>query len=107
VRLAGQIKTGFYPTPPAVTHLVRTWLRFPAAPFAALDPCAGEGIALAQALAGTQGIGYGVELDRERAREARCRLAHVITGDWRTVQASVAAFSLLWCNPPYGAPRFA
>ena len=101
MRLAGQIKTGYYPTPPAVTDLVRSWLRFPGASFAALDPCAGEGIALAQTLDGTQGVGYGVELDRERAREARQRLDHVLTGDYRTMRASIAAFSLCWCNPPY------
>jgi predicted RNA methylase len=100
-----QIKTGFYPTPPAVTDLIRTWLHFPDAPFAALDPCAGEGIALAQSLVSTAGIGYGVELDHERAWEARKHLAHVLTGDWRTVRASVAAFSLCWCNPPFLATQ--
>ncbi len=100
MRLVGQIKAGFYPTPPTVTQLVRTWLRFSDKPFAALDPCAGEGVALAQVLAGTGGIGYGMELDRVRARDARTRLAHVLTGDWGTGRASVAAFSLCWCNPP-------
>ena len=107
MRSAGQIKMGYYATPARVVAMVRALLRFPDEPFSALDPCAGEGLALAQLLAGTTGLGYGIELDRDRARAARARLAHVITGDYRTVRASVAAFSLLWLNPPYGAPRFA
>ena len=101
MRLAGQIKAGFYPTPVIVTSMIRSWLRFPNAPFCALDPCAGEGVALAQTVAQTQGVTYGVELDTERSRAARQRLDHVLTGDYRTVRASIAAFSLLWCNPPY------
>jgi hypothetical protein len=101
VRLAGQIKLGYYPTPTTVTALVRSWLRFPDGPFAALDPCAGEGIALAQTLDGTRGAGYGIELDPERARAARTRLQRVITGDYKSLRASIAAFSLLWLNPPY------
>lgn len=101
MRSAGQIKMGYYATPARVVAMVRALLRFPDEPFSALDPCVGEGSALAQLLTGTTGIGYGIELDRDRARAARARLAHVITGDYRTVRASVAAFSLLWLNPPY------
>lgn len=101
MRLAGQIKLGYYPTPPSVTDLVRTWLAFPEGPFNALDPCAGEGIALAQCIEQTAAVGYGIELDPERARIARTRLTHVLTGDYRNARASIASFGLLWCNPPY------
>jgi hypothetical protein len=103
LRSYGQIKAGYYPTPPRVVAMVKSWLRFPTEPFTALDPCAGEGLALAQLLERTQGVGYAIELDRDRAREARTRLPHVITGDYRAVRASVAAFGLLWLNPPYDA----
>ena len=49
MRTAGQIKMGYYPTPPRIVELIRERLDFPTkTTFAALDPCCGEGNALQQ-----------------------------------------------------------
>ena len=101
MRLAAQVKMGYYPTPPVVVDRVKSWLEFPKAGFAALDPCCGEGFALAKCLEGTAGAGYGVELDFARAEEARKRLKKVLKGGFESTIISRGAFSLLWLNPPY------
>ncbi|MHB8927810.1 MAG: DUF6094 domain-containing protein [Bacillota bacterium] len=103
MRLAGQIKMGYYPTPPSVVDRVKGYFQFPNTGFAALDPCCGEGSALARVLEGTSGRGYGVELDFARAEEARKRLTKVLKGGFESTIISHGAFSLLWLNPPYDA----
>ncbi|MGB6063166.1 MAG: DUF6094 domain-containing protein, partial [Desulfomonilaceae bacterium] len=70
MRIAGRMKMGYYPTPSRVVEQVKNFLLFPHAPFTALDPCCGEGLALAQLVSGTQAFTYGVELDQYRADEA-------------------------------------
>lgn len=101
MRLAAQAKAGYYPTPPDVVDLVRCLVRFPEGPFAALDPCCGAGEALAAFLNGTEGVGYGIELGRERAGAARERLPRVIAGAFEYCRVSPGSFSVLWLNPPY------
>lgn len=101
MRLAGRIKMGYYPTPPRVVAMLSTWFGS-SQPFAALDPCCGEGRALADFLQCRHGAaGYGVELDRARAMEARRRLRRVLHTDAFFIRTSHEAFSLLWLNPPY------
>jgi hypothetical protein len=92
---------GFYPTPPEIVDLVRTWLRFPAAPFPALDPCAGEGEALARCVHGSKAVTYGIELDGGRVLAARQRLHRVLCCDALQARTAHDAWSLLWLNPPY------
>lgn len=101
MRLAGQVKMGFYPTPPSVVSLIASHIALDRGPFAALDPCCGEGAALAQILAGTQGAGYGIELDRARFEKARMALHRAIHSDAFFTRISHGAFGLLWLNPPY------
>jgi hypothetical protein len=49
MRLAAQMRGGFYPAPPEAVALTSTFLQRPFdQPFAILDPCAGEGAALRQ-----------------------------------------------------------
>lgn len=106
MRLEGQAKAGYYPTPPKTLALLVEGLaryRENLKGGAALDPCAGEGEALfrvAEALGMTP---YAVELDEERAKACKARLAplggKVVQGDGLRVEAS--GFSLLWLNPPY------
>ncbi len=43
--------------------------------FQRLDPCAGEGVALAGFAAGAPAVTYGIELDRRRTSKARARPA--------------------------------
>lgn len=100
MRLAGQVKAGYYPTPAVVVERVKRMLKFPQE-FAALDPCCGEGDALALLLEGTGGRGYGVELDIGRARAARERLYRAVPGAFELAKVPMRAFSLLFLNPPY------
>ena len=93
---------GFYPTPLSVVEQVVTWLHFPESPFPALDPCAGEGEALARCVAGTAAVTYGIELDGGRVVEAKKILARVLCADAiNGAHTSHEAWSLLWANPPY------
>jgi len=101
MRLAAQAKAGYYPTPLPVVRLLREMIQFPSGPFAALDPCCGTGEALAEFLAGSQGRGYGIELDQKRAEEARKKLYRVIASPFEYCQVSQSSLSVLWLNPPY------
>ncbi|MCW3589243.1 class I SAM-dependent methyltransferase, partial [Burkholderia cenocepacia] len=70
-----------------------------------LDPCAGEGVAIAeaaQALGPELASAYAVEFDQERATHARLLVDHCIHGDLMDTMISRQAFGLLWLNPPYG-----
>ena len=102
MRLIGQQKMGFYPTPPSVVDQVVTWLKFPETPFPALDPCAGEGAALARCVDGTAAVSFGIELDGGRVLEAKEVLNRVLCADAiNTARTSHDSWSLLWANPPY------
>jgi hypothetical protein len=78
MRIHGRIKMGHYPTPPRVVELIRNYLAFPPGQFSSLDPCCGEGYALAGLIAETSAVTYGVELDHQRAEESKRRLCHVL-----------------------------
>jgi hypothetical protein len=102
-RLSNYQKGGYYPFPdehlPAVASLFA-----PASEGRLLDPCAGEGRALAH-LAQAWGLTpYANELDKARA--ALCveqfGSAQAVEGDLFRLRASHDAFSLLWLNPLYG-----
>lgn len=103
MRLAGQVKMGYYPTPPGVVALLRPLLEVPAvgAKVFALDPCCGEGAALQALSAGRNVETFGIELDAARAREAASRLNHVLHASFDQVEISPEGFGLLFLNPPY------
>jgi len=102
MRLEAVAKAGFYPTPPRTLSLVVELLKGHAPHLRghwALDPCAGEGEALAQV---GQALGmktHGIELDAGRAERAAQVLDRVYQGDALRYWAS--GFGLLWLNPPY------
>ena len=113
MRLAAQAKGGFYPTPPRVTDLIAELIQPPAAyarndeTLRILDPCCGEGEALARL---AEGLGkphaapvetFGVELHSERAEEAKYRLDRVLGTDLFATSIANGAFGLLYLNPPY------
>lgn len=104
MRLAGQAKGGFYPTPPSVTELIDSHLSGPYgdSSFRILDPCCGEGDAAAMLGTSLNGAeSFGIELHAERAEEARNKLDHVVSGDLFKTSIANAAFGLLFLNPPY------
>jgi len=101
-RIASQAKAGFYPTPDTVCELLKTKIDFEEGITRLLDPCCGKGKTLSRLAAGVPTIAYGIELDHQRANEARSRLTKVSWGDALTeMLVSPNAFGLLYLNPPY------
>ncbi|MDO9453214.1 MAG: DUF6094 domain-containing protein [Stagnimonas sp.] len=100
------IKNGYFPTDEDTTSRILNAI-VPAASGAmrVLDPCAGEGVALAEVkahLGGDKAEAYGVEYDRERAWHAKGLLDRCIHGDFQDCLVGKRQFGLLWLNPPYG-----
>ena len=115
MRLAGQAKGGFYPTPPSVVDLIAGLIYAPVAygnrrgreTLRILDPCCGAGEAVAQlaerlAQPYTMPIEtYGVELHRDRAAEAGERLHRALAADLFQTSIANGVFGVLYLNPPY------
>lgn len=108
MRLAAQVKGGFYPAPEEAVAHAASFLEAPAGePFTILDPCAGEGAALrrlAKQLGCPQVLNYAIELDDSRAAtlQATMRDAHVLApADFFGCRASFGSFSFIWLNPPF------
>jgi hypothetical protein len=102
-RLAAKARCNYYPLPDREAELIRSCLAFPDQPFSALDPCAGEGRAMAVITESSPAIRYGIELDSYRAEAASKVLDHVIQGDALGAHARVESFGLTYCNPPFDA----
>jgi tRNA1(Val) A37 N6-methylase TrmN6 len=99
------VKNGYFPTDEAT--LVRTLSALAPSPgsISILDPCAGEGVAIAEvahALGRDQVQAFAVEYNSERARHARQLVDRCIQGDLMDTLISRQSFGLLWLNPPYG-----
>lgn len=102
-RLNAQIKMEYYPTPPRVVELIAAFVSRPLpAGVRLLDPCAGRGEALAQLAALLGGAETcGVELNADRAIEAKARLTRALACGYSELRAPANAFHLLFLNPPY------
>ncbi|MBN1887248.1 MAG: hypothetical protein JW850_04640 [Thermoflexales bacterium] len=112
MRLEGQTKLGYYPTPDKQTGLIATWLK-PAEPglkiaslvlgqvIKAFDPCCGKGEALAYLAAHLKAESYGIELSDSRAAEAKTRLDHVVNCGYEYAILAGGTFSFCLLNPPY------
>jgi tRNA1(Val) A37 N6-methylase TrmN6 len=101
MRLAGQKKMGYYPTPLSVVSIIRDRVVFPEKPFAVFDPCCGKGEALEVFCRDTSAVTYGVEADGERAEMAKGALAHVMRSPIEDCRIAHKSFSVIWLNPPY------
>ncbi len=102
MRLEAQAKAGFYPTPPQVVEILKTYIgEKKPGPKRLLDPCCGTGEAAALLAAASDCEAYGVEIHTGRAQTARKLLKKVISGNLFTVRACHEAFSFLFLNPPY------
>jgi hypothetical protein len=71
------------------------------------DPCCGEGIALAECAEdliskGASVFSAGIELNAERASQAKALLNHVVHANLDECFFSQTQYHLLWLNPPYG-----
>jgi hypothetical protein len=106
MRLAAQMRGGYYPAPPQAIAHAAAFLR-PDQPFAILDPCAGEGAALRQLgelLGCPPSQTYAIELDDSRAERLQANLpeAQVLApASFFGCRASFNSFSFIWLNPPF------
>ena len=85
--------------------LLRRAVTFPAEPTNLLDPCCGEGEALAHFADGTGAVTYGIEIDELRGKQAQKRLHRVGFGSFFFSRVSSGAFQGLFLNPPYLSVR--
>lgn len=102
------LKDGYYPTDEATLTLIAKRLTFKAGTQRLLDPCCGEGLALAKLAAGIEAHPqsalhtYGVELDAGRAESASQCLDTVLRSNAFDTVIGAGSQSLLFLNPPYG-----
>ena len=100
MRPHGKTKLGFFPLPLAEAVRLKNCLGF-SSEFSALDPCAGDGMALVRLLEGTEARRYGIEIDANRAEQARELGVDTLQADTMDVRCPAESFSLLYLNPPY------
>ena len=101
------IKAGYFPTDERTLCGVIEALDIDGADLRILDPCCGEGCALAAikdslTAAGASVQALGVEFDRERAWHAKRLLDVAIHSDINDVTIGARSVGLLFLNPPYG-----
>jgi hypothetical protein len=109
MRIAGIQKLGYYPTPLHTLQLIAQALTVPAhtsGPVRLLDPCAGQGEALAHLTVHLRQQhsdvhSFGIELADARAPLAANVLDHLLHADYREVNLSQFGWGLLFLNPPY------
>lgn len=98
-RIESKAKAGFYPTPDSVCDLLAEKIKLEQGA-RLIDPCCGKGKSLNRI--GSEGVKYGIELNHERAQEARGRLHKVLWADaLMEVRITPHTFNLLYLNPPY------
>jgi hypothetical protein len=101
------IKNGYFPTDEATLGRTLQALEIDGTELRVLDPCCGEGTALAEVKhhleqCGASVSSYGVEFDAERAWHAKKILDSVAHCDVNDVFISARSQGLLFLNPPYG-----
>jgi hypothetical protein len=100
-------KNGYYPTDEKTLTGVLNALDTDADQICILDPCCGEGAALADvkhhlSQSGSQVQAYGVEYDQERAWHAKSILDMVAHASIDDMAIKPRQFGCLFLNPPYG-----
>jgi SAM-dependent methyltransferase len=100
MRAPGKIKLGFFPLPVSEAARLKHFLAF-ASEFSALDPCVGDGVAFSHLLHGATAHRYGIEIDANRAEQARALGIEVMQANTMDVRCQPDAMSLLYLNPPY------
>jgi hypothetical protein len=100
MRPNGKAKLGFDPLPVPEAVRLRNCLNFPPE-LSALDPCIGDSVAFQHLLQGTQAHCYGIEIDANRAEQARSLGMDTLQASTFDVRSPAEAFSLLYLNPQY------
>jgi hypothetical protein len=108
MRLAAQLKGGFYPAHEKAVALAVSFLKASVGEkFAILDPCAGEGTAIQQLgemLDCPATMIHAIELDDRRADAIHAALPEsnvLAPADFFGCRASYGGFSFVWLNPPF------
>ena len=100
-RFNAKLKCNYYPLQPQEAGRIHKLLSFPSGPFAALDPCIGDGSAFATITSGSQASRFGIELDAYRAEQAAPDLKQIVQGNCLETHCPVESFGLIYANPPY------
>ncbi len=128
MRRTGWTKFGYYPTPERVTEFIANnvtrhifWKRAETQYEEArhetriLDPCCGEGTAVARFAERLQEraeatlhqphplrvVTYGIEVEEERSKAARQIMTQVWHADIDSMRIMPSSYDYLWLNPPY------
>lgn len=101
------LKNGYYPTDEMTLARILNALDISGSNLSILDPCCGEGTALAEIKhhlteCGSTVSALGVEYDEERAWYSKTLLDKVAHCDINDVFITARSQSLLFLNPPYG-----
>jgi hypothetical protein len=101
------IKNGYFPTDEVTLARILQALDIDGGQLRILDPCCGEGTALAEVKhhlvqCGSAVTANGIEFDAERAWHAKQILDTVAHSDVNDVFVSARSQGLLFLNPPYG-----
>ena len=100
MRNAARIKLGYYPLPVQEARNIRTLL-VRSAPYAAIDPCVGDGTALIEITWNTGAHLAGIELDADRAAVSTQNGIATVHGSAFECRVLAETCSLLYLNPPY------
>ena len=101
------IRNGYFPTDEATLERILGALDIDGEQVRILDPCCGEGTALAEVRrhlseCGAVATALGVEFDPERAWHAKRLLETALHSDVHDVFVSGRSIGLMFLNPPYG-----
>lgn len=98
-------KNGYFPTDEQTLERSLKALSPAGTKMRILDPCAGEGVAIAEAahfLGREKTQACAVEYNHERADHARTLVDRALRSDLLDTVITRQSFGLLWLNPPYG-----
>lgn len=101
------VRNGYFPTDEDTIERVLGTLEPTEGTVNILDPCCGEGTALAEVAHalkfGDMGVqSFGIEYNAERAYHAKTLLDRCLHADLMDTVVQPRSFGLLWLNPPYG-----
>jgi Uncharacterised methyltransferase family (DUF6094) len=100
MRPHGKTMLGFFPLPVAEATRLKNCLAF-TSEFSAVDSCVGDGVAFTHLLQGITAHCYGIEIDANRAEQARALGVETLQANTLDVRCPAEVVSLLYLNPPY------